>query len=157
MEVAGVGCPSDGENTVTFDNAPKGPGWTRAGGGWTGNGCDGSTLWTMNPSGKQNPSTLTWRFRPAEGTKRCTLGVFVPTQNALGVADYSVSDGHKDAGGVIATVRVSQGAKAGQWVTLGTFPVSGSRLEITAGPAPDAAGPGHHDAIAASAACARCT
>jgi hypothetical protein len=126
-----------------------------AGGGWTGNGCDGSTLWTMDPSGKADPSTLTWRFRPAPGIKRCTLGVFVPTQNAQGVIDYSVSIGPKHSGQVLA-VRVSQADKAGQWVTLGTFPVSGSPLEITAAPVPDAAGPGHHGAIAASAASASC-
>jgi translation initiation factor IF-2 len=152
-----VGCPSDGGGAVTFSNAPKGPGWTPAGGGWTGNGCDGSTLWTMDPNGKQPaPSTLTWTFNTA-GASRCTLAVFVPTQNALGVSDYSVSVGPAAASQVVGAVPVSQSAEAGQWLTLGTYPVSGSLVEITTAPAPGASGPGHHGAIAASAARAACS
>ena len=156
LEIAGVGCPSGG-GTVTFNNAPKGPGWTSAGGGWTGNGCDGSTLWTMDPNGKQPvPSTLTWSFS-APGASRCTLAVYVPTQNAEGVSDYSVSVGPAAASQVVSAMPVSQSAMAGQWLTLGSFPVSGSQLEITTAPAPGASGPGHHGAIAASAARAACT
>ena len=158
LEVVGVGCPNDSEEAVTLDNAPTGPGWMPAGGGWTGNGCDGSTLWTMDPNGNQPaPSTLTWRFSPAAGAARCTLAVFVPTQNALGVSDYSVSIGRTATGRVVAAVPVRQATETGQWLTLGTFPVSGSRLEITTAPVPGASGPGHHGAIAASAARARCT
>lgn len=157
LEVAGVGCPGGGEAAVTVDDAPKGPGWMSAGGGWTGNGCDGSTLWTMDPNGKPGPSSLTWIFSPVAGTARCTLAVFIPTQNALGVSDYSVSIGPMGTGQVVAAVPVSQAAKAGQWLMLGTFTVSGSSVEITTAPVPGASGPGHHGAIAASAASARCT
>lgn len=158
QEVVGVGCPGHGEQAVTLDNAPAGPGWVRAGGGWTGDGCDGSTLWTMDPNRHQPaPSTLTWVLSPMPGASLCTLAVFVPTQNALGVSQYTVSDGPPAPGRALAVVPVSQAAEAGQWLTLGTFPVSGAPLEITAAPAPGAAGPGHHGAIAASAARARCT
>jgi hypothetical protein len=157
LEVAGVGCPGDGDDVVTVNNAPTGPGWMPAGGGWTGNGCDGSTLWTMDPNGNQPaPSTLTWRFSPAAGAARCTLSVFVPTQNALGVSDYSVSTGPAATPRIVAAFGISQAHEAGQWLTLGTFPVSGSPLEITTAPLPGASGPGHHGAIAASAASARC-
>jgi len=129
-----------------------------AGGGWTGNGCDGSTLWTMDPNGNQAaPSILTWAFSPAVGVSRCTLAVFVPTQNALGVSDYSVTIGPPATGRIVAAVLVRQAAASGQWLPLGTFPVSDSPLEITTAPAPGAPGPGHHGAIAASAASARCT
>ncbi len=153
-----MGCPSDGGDGVTFANAPTGPGWTPAGGGWTGNGCDGSTAWTMDPNGKQPvPSTVTWTLSSPAGASSCTLAVFVPSQNALGVTDYSVSTGPPGASQVIGTVPVSQSAAAGQWLTLGTFPVSGSPLEITAAPASGASSPGHHGAIAASAARAACT
>ena len=149
-----MGCPGPG---VIPDNAPTGPGWTPAGGGWTGNGCDGSTLWTMDPNGNQPvPSTLTWTFNSA-GASQCTLAVFIPMQNALGVSDYSVSVGPPGASQVIGTVPVSQPAAAGQWLTLGAFPVSGSSLQITAAPAPGASGRGHHGAIAASAARAVCS
>jgi hypothetical protein len=152
-----VGCPSDGEDAVTVDNAPTGPGWMPGGGGWTGDGCDGSTLWTLDPNGNQPvPSTLTWRFSPPAGAARCTLAVFVPTQNALGVSDYSVSVGPAATAQVVDTILVSQATTAGQWLTLGTFPVPGSRLEITTTPVPGASGPGHHGAVAASTARANC-
>lgn len=157
MKVVGVGCPSGHGDMVTFDNAPMGPGWMPAGGGWTGDGCDGSTLWTMDPNGNQPvPSTLTWKFSAA-GAARCTLAVFVPTLNALGVSDYSVSVGPPGASRVVAAVPVRQSAEAGQWLTLGTFPLSGPSLEITTAPVPAASGPGHHGAVAASAARAVCT
>lgn len=157
LEVIGVGCPSDGDDAVTPDNAPAAPAWMPAGGGWTGDGCDGSTLWTMDPSGKPVPSTLTWRFGRTTGASRCTLAVFVPTQNALGVSNYGVYVGDPAAGQLIGYVSVSQYDAAGQWLTLGTFPVAGHPLAITTAPVPGAAGPGHHGAIAASAARASCT
>jgi len=154
VDVVGVGCPSNGNDAVIPDNAPTGPGWALAGGGWTGNGCDGTTLWTMDPNGNQPvPSILTWRFVPSPGARQCTLAVFIPTQNALGVSDYSVSVG----AGVVDAVLVRQGAEAGHWHTLGTFTASGGSLEITTAPVPGASGRGHHSAIAASAASARCT
>jgi hypothetical protein len=156
LEVVGVGCPSDGDDTITLDNASTSPGWMPAGGGWTGNGCDGSTLWTMDPNGGPAPSTLTWRFSPAAGATWCALAVFVPTQNALGVSDYWVSTDPAGIGHVVATVPVSQAANDGQWLRLGTFPAHGSPLEITTAPVPGASGPGHHGAVAASAASARC-
>lgn len=158
LEVAGVGCPADGGQTFTLDSAPIGPGWNRAGGGWTGNGCDGSTLWTMDPNGNQPiPSTLTWSFTLRPGASRCTLAVFIPTQNARGTSDYTVVNGPLATGHFLATFLVSQAAKAGQWFKLGTFPVSGSSLEITAIPVPGVSGLGHYGAIAASAASASCT
>jgi hypothetical protein len=175
--VVGVGCPSEPGDTVTFSNAPTGPGWTPAGGGWTGNGCDGTALWTMNPNGKQPaPSTLTWKFNAA-GATRCTIAVFVPTLNALGTSDYSVSVGPPGTSRIVAAMPVSQSAAAGQWLTLGTFQVSGPSVEVTTAPMPGPPGPGapgpghqsaghqgaghqgagHHGAIAASAASALCT
>jgi hypothetical protein len=109
----------------------------------------------MDPSGNQVvPSTLTWTFNTT-GATRCTLAVFVPVQNAQGMSDYSVSAG--EASQVMGAMPVAQSAMAGQWLTLGTFPVSGSPLEITAAPMPGAAGRGHHGAIAASAASAACS
>jgi hypothetical protein len=54
-------------------------------------------------------------------------------------------------------VPVRQSAEAGRWLTLGTFPLSGPLLEITTAPMPAAPGPGHHGAVAASAARAVCT
>lgn len=173
MKVVGVGCPSVAGDQVTFNNAPMGPRWAPAGGGWTGNGCDGTTLWTMNPGGKQPvPSTLTWRFNAA-GATRCTLAVFVPTLNALGMSDYSVSVGPPATSRVVAAMPISQSAAAGQWLTLGTFQVSGDSIEITAAPMPGGPGgparpgpghpgpshssAGHNGAIAVSAASAFCT
>lgn len=128
-----------------------------AGDGWTGDGCDGSTLWTMDPNGKQPvASTLTWTFS-LSGASWCTLAVFVPSANAQGVSDYSVAVGTQAASRVVADVPVKQSDLAGQWLTLGSFPVSGPSLEITTAPEPGASEHGHHGAIAASAARAVCT
>ena len=171
--VAGVGCPGSQDNGVTVTAARPGRPWTAAQGGWTGNGCDGASLWTMNPAGKQpSPSTLTWWFGAPPGVSRCTLSVYVPTQNALGQAGYAVSTGN---GSSLGTVTIDQAANAGSWVVLGTFSAAGSGYQIqlmpevaeltAAGPAgkgpgksaPKPAPPGHNSAIAASAAAATCS
>jgi hypothetical protein len=174
LDVAGVGCSADNDVAVVLADAPAGPGWTNASGGWTGNGCDGSAVRTFNPNGNQSiPSTLTWKFVPATGTSRCTLAVFVPAQNALGVSDYQIfsANAAPAASQMIATVRVWQGATAGQWVRLGSYPISGAfEIRLTpdmsplAEPGPGAHGrhhvaqaPGSNAAIAASAASAACS
>jgi Helix-turn-helix domain len=173
LQVTGVGCPASQDNGVTLTAATPGPPWTAAQGGWAGNGCDGTSVWTMNPAGKQpSPSTLTWRFGALPGVSRCTLSVYVPTQNALGQAGYAVSTGLGDS---LSTVTVDQAADAGQWVVLGTFPAASSGYQIhlmpdlteltAAGPAAKGPGkpgakpasPGHNSAIAASAAATTCS
>ena len=171
--VAGVGCPGSQDNGVTVTTARPGRPWTAGQGGWTGNGCDGASVWTMNPAGKQpSPSTLTWWFGAPPGVSRCTLSVYVPTQNALGQAGYAVSTGY---GSSLGTVTIDQAANAGSWVVLGTFSAAGSGYQIqlmpevaeltAAGPAGKGRGmpaakpapPGHNSAIAASAAAATCS
>jgi hypothetical protein len=169
-EVAGIGCP---QGNVVVANAPTGPGWTASDGGWTGDGCDGSAVWTMDPNGKQPvPSTLTWQFGLTAGVSHCTLAVFVPTRKALGVGQYAVFAGPGTTAADIALVAINQAAAAGQWVTLGSYPVQGTWLEIQVAPAAGTAGtpdPGDHghkhdkgkghgqdSAIAASAARAAC-
>jgi hypothetical protein len=127
LEVAGVGCPDNQGDGVSLDAAATGPAWTAAAGGWAGNGCNGSSVWTMDPNGNQaSPSTLTWFFHPSARESACRLGVFVPTQNALGMASYQISDGAVSLG----TVSVDQAASAGQWVALGSYPVAGGVLDI---------------------------
>ena len=170
MQVAGIGCP---RGNVVVADAPTGPGWTASDGGWTGDGCDGSAVWTMDPNGNQPvPSALTWKFGLTTGVSHCTLAVFVPTRNALGVGQYAVFTDAGTAVADIALVAVSQAAVAGQWVTLGSYPVRGTSLEIqvapaagtTGAPGPGAhgrnhvtgQGPGQNSAIAASAARAAC-
>jgi hypothetical protein len=173
LRVTGVGCPASQDKGVTLTTTRPGPPWTAAQGGWAGNGCDGASVWTMNPAGKQpSPSTLTWWFGALPGASRCTLSVYVPTQNALGQAGYAVSAG---SGSTLGTVTIDQAAEAGYWVVLGTFPAASSGYQIqlmpevteltAAGPA--AKGPGkpatkpvphgHNSAIAASAAAATCS
>jgi transcriptional regulator with XRE-family HTH domain len=173
-EIAGVGCPNSQRDGVNLDAASRGPGWTAEGGGWTGNGCDGSAVWTMDPNGNQaSPSALTWFFDPGAGVSDCTLAIFVPTQNALGMGDYAIYNGTRNLG----AVSVDQAASAGQWVRLGSYPATGTSLEIqfvpaiatltASGPGPKGNGPGrparaghlapgHNAAVAASAASANC-
>lgn len=171
-QVIGLGCPAGQGGGVTPTAATNGPPWTAGQGGWTGDGCDGASVWTMNPAGKPAPSTLTWWFGAPSGVARCTLSVYVPTQNALGQASYAVSAG---SGGSLGTVTIDQSLDAGAWVVLGTFPAAGSgyqiqltpaATELTAAgpaakgpgkPAPKPAQPGHNSAIAASAAAATCS
>lgn len=150
-----------------------GGGWTPSGGGWTGDGCDGSTVWTMDPNGNQPvPSALIWKSGLSANVSHCTVAVFVPTRNALGVGEYAVFAGDTATSSDIASVAVSQAAAVGQWVTLGSYPVRGTSLEIQVAPAASTPGvlgpgsqdrhrvtgqgPGHNAAIAASAARAAC-
>jgi hypothetical protein len=157
-QVTGFGCPQGAGEGVIVDNAYTGPGWAVADDGWTGNGCDGGSVWTMNPNGNQPVSSiLTWFFAPPAKATSCTVEVFVPAQNALGVADYAISAGPAN----VATVAVDQAPAAGQWVTLGRYQVNGSPLDVQI--SPDLAaltapgdGRGHNSAIAASAASATC-
>jgi Helix-turn-helix domain len=171
-EIAGVGCPDSHNASVTLDAAKPGPPWMAAQGGWTGNGCDGASVWTMDPAGKPSPSTLTWSFGGIANVSQCTLSVFVPTQNALGQAEYAVFSGSDGLG----TVTIDQAAEAGRWVALGSFPATGSGYAIqlmpqamtltAAGPAAPGKGrgkagpaspPGHNSAIAASTAAMTCS
>ena len=172
LQVTGVGCPASQDTGVTLTDARPGPPWTAAGGGWAGNGCDGASVWTMNPAGKAGPPALTWRFGAVSGVSRCTLSVYVPTQNALGQAGYAVSAG---SGSSLATVTIDQAADTGQWVVLGTFPAASSGYQIqlmpqvtaltAVGPGANGRGmpaaqpapPGHNSAIAASAAATTCS
>jgi hypothetical protein len=112
----------------------------------------------MNPNGNQPvSSTLSWFFTPGSTHLTCTLAVFVPAQNALGVADYTIRGG----AAYLGAVAVDQASAAGQWVTLGRYPATGQQLAVQL--SPDLAtltasgnGHGHNGAIAASAASANC-
>jgi transcriptional regulator with XRE-family HTH domain len=174
-EIAGVGCPDSPGDGVNLDDAASGPGWTAAAGGWTGNGCNGSAVWTMDPDPSQaSPSALTWFFDPGAGASHCTLAVFVPTRNALGMGDYAIYNGTTSFG----VVSVDQAASEGQWVRLGSYPATGTSLQIqfmpatatltASGPGPKGRGHGktpparhlprgHNAAVAASAASATCS
>jgi hypothetical protein len=124
-EVAGVGCPRSQHDGISLAGAGTGPGWTTAGGGWAGNGCDGSSVWTMDPNGA-SPSTLTWFFYPSMRASSCQLAVFVPSQNALGAGDYRISAGSASLG----SVSIDQAGSEGQWVPLGSYPVTGGMLTV---------------------------
>ena len=130
-EVAGVGCPSSPNDGISQADASTGPGWTTAGGGWTGNGCDGSSVWTMDPNGNQaSPSTLTWFFYPSMQASSCRLAVFVPSENALGVASYQISAGSTSLG----SVSIDQASSQGEWVPLGSYPASGGTMTVQLAP-----------------------
>jgi hypothetical protein len=126
-EIAGIGCPDGLGRDVTQNASVIGPGWIGTDGGWTGNGCDGSSEWTVGILGDlTGPSTLTWAFHPATGTSRCTLAVYVPEQDALGEGEYAISG----ATGVLGNVLVNQAAAVGQWFALGTYRVAGSSMTV---------------------------
>jgi hypothetical protein len=131
-QITGIGCPGRLGHGITLDATLIGFGWATAGGGWTGNGCNGSSAWTVGTYSLTGPSTLTWAFSPAAGTSHCTLAVYVPSQNATGDAQYTIAG----SSGTLATVLVNQAPSAGRWVTLGTYPVAGPAMTVRFGPAP---------------------
>jgi len=138
-EIAGIGCPDGVGQDVSLDAAIIGLGWFTGGGGWTGDGCDGSSAWTESgPGTPAGSSTVTWTFHPAARASRCTLAVYVPTQNALGEGEYAIAT----VSGTLAVVPVDQAATSGQWVTLGTYQLSGPgiTIELTPRATPPAAG-----------------
>jgi hypothetical protein len=149
-EVTGVGCPQGQDNGVALVAVKPGPPWMAADGGWTGDGCDGSSVWTVDAVGAAAvPRTVTWFFHDAAIVSRCTVSVFVPRRGALGRASYAVSG---QSGALLGTVTVDQSAKAGQWIVLGSFPAS--EYEIQLMPAATTAGA---TIIAASAAAVTCS
>jgi hypothetical protein len=160
-EIAGVGCPDGLGRDVTLNASDIGPGWIGAGGGWTGDGCDGSSDWTVGiPDDLTAPSTLSWAFHPATGASRCTLAVYVPAQDALGEGAYAVSG----SSGALGTVLVNQAAAVGQWVTLGAYRVAGSSVTVQLTPQPGTSTPlldllalTAADRVGASAARATCS
>jgi hypothetical protein len=124
--VAGIGCPDGLGQDVTVTAATAGPQWLPAPGGWTGNGCNGDSAWTLGTPVSALVPTLTWFFHPGQGTSLCTLAVYVPTLNAVGAADYAIANGN----GVLSTVRVNQAAAAGRWARLGRYRVAGLMMSI---------------------------
>jgi hypothetical protein len=171
-QVTGVGCPASQRNGVALSAARPGPSWTGAQGGWAGDGCDGASAWAMSVPGKQpRPPALTWWFGALSGVSRCTVSVYVPTQNALSQAGYAVATG---SGSSLSTVTIDQAADAGRWVVLGTFPAASSGYQVrltpaaakltAAGPAAKGPGkpgakpapPGRNPTVAASAAAVTC-
>ncbi|HEY4464227.1 MAG TPA: helix-turn-helix domain-containing protein [Streptosporangiaceae bacterium] len=173
-QVAGTGCPDNQGDGFSLAGGPPGPGWADAGGGWTGNGCDGAAVWThATPGGPGTANSFTWNFSPAGGVSHCTLAVFIPGANADGVAVYTVYAGTLAPGSGEGTVSVDQAANAGQWAALGSYPVAGGPVFVQltpaapvpgppghggpGGPGRAGHGPGDNSAIAASAASAVCS
>lgn len=121
-----------------------------AGGGWTGDGCDGRSVWTVDAAGAEAiPRTFTWFFHDAAIVSRCTVSVFVPGRGALGRARYAVFGG---SGALLGTATVDQAAMAGRWIVLGSFPASQYEIQLMPGEATVGAA-----AIAASAAAVTCS
>lgn len=97
----------------------------------------------------------------------------MPGENAAGVTVYTVYAvyaGTAAPGSGEGTVSVDQAANAGQWVTLGSYPVAGTPLLLQLTPAAPVPGPpghggpggaahgaGGNSAVAASAASAACS
>jgi hypothetical protein len=79
----------------------------------------------MDPNGA-SPSTLSWFFSPSTQASSCQLAVFVPSQNALGVGNYQISAGSASLG----SVSIDQAGSEGEWVPLGSYPVTGSMLTV---------------------------
>lgn len=155
-EVAGVGCPNIDNDGVAVVAAKPGPPWVAAAGGWTGDGCDGASVWTPDPAVTEPvPPTFTWFFRGVPVSSQCAVSVFVPVRNAFGTGSYAVFAGPRG----LRTMTIDQAARAGQWVVLGSFPGSEFEIQLTPGATTlTASDPADRNAaIAASAAAITCS
>lgn len=148
-DVAGAGCPASADDGFTLVAVKPGPPWMPAPGGANGDGCDGTSVWTVGAADAGPiPPTFTWFFRGP--VSPCTLSVFVPAQDALGFARYAVSTGSRQ----LRVVTVDQAAEAGRWVVLGSFADPDHEIGLT--PAAPRGQPARDPAIAASAAAMTC-
>jgi len=107
-------------------------GWYRKNGGWASNGCRG-TFMAMPMSGNRtfdDPAAYAvWWFKTgAVHTGTCGVSVYVPNSGtardvAGHPATYQVVRGEFDMG-VVRSFTVDQVAHRGQWVGVGSYPVS---------------------------------
>ncbi|MBD0693998.1 hypothetical protein [Streptomyces sp. CBMA123] len=110
-----------------YDDGQKG--WRNNSGGYTGDGCAGgfASMPMSGASGKDDSSnSVVWTFNTGSlTTGSCRLSVYVPNGDlkAVGGAPtyYTVQN---------QSFLVNQVSYRGQWVSAGTFPLSGGRIAV---------------------------
>ncbi|WP_030247092.1 hypothetical protein [Streptomyces sp. NRRL S-350] len=126
--VAGPGCGGSTSMQLIgwYDNGQEG--WRKNSGGYTGDGCSGGFT-SVPMSGDANDdksNSVVWTFNTGSlTTGTCQLSVYVPNGDlkAVGGAPtyYTVQN---------KTFPVNQVASRGQWVSAGSFPLSGGRIAV---------------------------
>ena len=153
--ITGPGCPPDTDGAqVDVDK-----GWTLADGGWTGGGCNGTSVMTaLSNSATWWNLTVGWAFEPhgSSTPATCELSVYIPdSPDASGTATYVVLGKNIDNLPPLPDLtrrQVQQAGHRGSWVSLGTFdfPEGVVNLELyNVGP-----GTAHIAADSARATCA---
>lgn len=126
--VAGPGCGGSTSMQLNgwYDKGQEG--WRRNSGGYTGDGCGGgfSSVPMSGDANDDKSNSVVWTFTTGPVTTgTCNLSVFVPDGDikAVGGAPtyYTVQD---------RSFEVNQVAHRGQWVSAGTFPLSGGRIAV---------------------------
>ncbi|WP_407917574.1 hypothetical protein [Kitasatospora sp. NE20-6] len=114
-------------------------GWlTNSAGGYTGGGCSGkySSVPMSGSATRDDGSTwAVWTFNTALASGKCGLSVYVPDNKniqAVGGAPayYTVQNTVTPGTGTIASFTVNQLTHRGQWVSAGTYPLTGGRISV---------------------------
>ncbi|MEV7601203.1 hypothetical protein AB0O91_27945 [Kitasatospora sp. NPDC089797] len=128
--VAGPGCggSTSMQQSGWYDDGQKG--WRKNSGGYTGDGCGGGfTSMPMSGAANKddNSNTVVWTFTTGPlTTGSCRLSVYVPNgdlKSVGGAPTYYTVQGR--------SFEVNQVSYRGQWVSAGTFPLSGGRIAVT--------------------------
>lgn len=129
-----------GEPEHVFEARGRTPQWQiLAGGAWSKDGCRGNyaTIPISGDQGYDDPSqVLVWAFTPGPSVDKCDVAVYTPTvdKNAVKLAPrarYYITAGRD--GDDLGTFDLNQGAKPGEWLEAGSFPVANGKFTIRLG------------------------
>ncbi|MEV4615658.1 hypothetical protein AB0K43_24155 [Kitasatospora sp. NPDC049258] len=139
-------------------------GWFTQTGGFAGASCNGKfTSMPMSGSAtKDDGNSVVWTFRTAPVTSgTCKISVYIPNNKDIRVvggapAYYTVQSGSAPGSGTIGSFGVNQVKNLGQWVSAGSFTLTGGYISVmlhTRGVDFDGANHAHLAAAAARADC----
>jgi translation initiation factor IF-2 len=130
---AGPGCGSGGTGYSEKGRSSGSKDWvTRSDGG---GGCGGqyTSVPMSGDRSKDDENSVVWTFTTSPvSSGSCRLSVYIPNNGdikAVGGAPayYTVQN---DGGGTLGSFSINQPQNLGQWVSVGTYPVSGNRIAV---------------------------
>ncbi|MBP0452360.1 hypothetical protein J5Y04_22850, partial [Kitasatospora sp. RG8] len=145
-----------------FDDGQKG--WLTNSGGYAGDGCNGkfTSVPMQGSANTDDGNSVVYTFNTGPVTSgKCALSVYVPNNGdikAVGGAPtyYTVQSKSDPGAGTVGSFEVNQVGHRGQWVPVGTFPLSDGRIAVmlhTRGEDWGAKAYAHHAASAIKANC----
>ncbi|MFJ2189703.1 hypothetical protein ACIOJE_17440 [Kitasatospora sp. NPDC087861] len=130
---AGPGCDAAGTGYSEKGRSSGSKDWvTRSDGG---GGCGGrfTSVPMSGDRSKDDENSVVWTFTTGQvSSGSCRLSVYIPNNGDLKAvggapAYYTVQN---DGGGTLGSFSINQPQNLGQWVSAGTYPVSGSRIAV---------------------------